>query len=391
MTRLLSAIIISSLLPVPALAMQDAGRPAATIPFELHRNKILLPVTIDGQGPLWFVLDTGAPVMVLTSRETAAGLGLEVQGQGRVSGAGEGAALTAGFTSADALSVGNISLGPSRLIVVDLAAQLASASGRLYHGIIGRPLFDRYVVRIDFSARRLELYEPATYEAPERATVIPIRLENGHPHFDTRVTTAGGDQVEVDLVIDTGARTALMLDATPGTSLVPPPGAVEMIIGHGARGPVRGQVAPVAAVALGDITLRNVQAAFAPDAVGVSPGADGNLGAEVLRRFTVTFDYRRSRMILESGRGLDDPYPVDLSGITFRAGGDDWRELSIGVVRDGSPAMRAGLQAGDRIVGVNGRPAPELEALERRFEESGRVTLDLLRDGRRVQVRLELP
>jgi regulator of sigma E protease len=54
----------------------------------------------------------------------------------------------------------------------------------------------------------------------------------------------------------------------------------------------------------------------------------------------------------------------------------------------GSPAAAAGLQPGDRIIAVNGRPTPTFGSVSRRIESSDgkRVTLTVLRNGRRVSV-----
>jgi regulator of sigma E protease len=55
-------------------------------------------------------------------------------------------------------------------------------------------------------------------------------------------------------------------------------------------------------------------------------------------------------------------------------------------VQSGTPAAAAGLQPGDRIVAVNGRPTSSFDAASHllRSSRGGKVTLAVLRDGRRV-------
>ena len=57
-------------------------------------------------------------------------------------------------------------------------------------------------------------------------------------------------------------------------------------------------------------------------------------------------------------------------------------------VTGGTPAAAAGLQPGDRIVAVNGRPTSTFDAVSHRITSSrgGPVTLTVLRNGRRVTV-----
>jgi len=60
----------------------------------------------------------------------------------------------------------------------------------------------------------------------------------------------------------------------------------------------------------------------------------------------------------------------------------------IGVLGDGSPAMRAGLQMGDRIVSVNGRPVPTWESLDIEVapKANREIALVIDRDGQRLDV-----
>jgi regulator of sigma E protease len=57
-------------------------------------------------------------------------------------------------------------------------------------------------------------------------------------------------------------------------------------------------------------------------------------------------------------------------------------------VESGTPAAAAGLQPGDRILAVNGRPTGSFDAASHliRSSRGGKVTLSVLRDGRRVIV-----
>jgi regulator of sigma E protease len=71
------------------------------------------------------------------------------------------------------------------------------------------------------------------------------------------------------------------------------------------------------------------------------------------------------------------------------SGGPSQRASSeVFAVESGTPAAAAGLEPGDRIVAVNGRPTSSFYATSRliRSSRGGKVTLSVLRDGRRVAV-----
>src|SRR5690606_4937560 len=63
-----------------------------------------------------------------------------------------------------------------------------------------------------------------------------------------------------------------------------------------------------------------------------------------------------------------------------------WVEPSVGAVNPGSPADRGGIEAGDRILGVDGQPITSwyefVEAIRSRPSE--RTEVALLRDGREL-------
>jgi len=65
-------------------------------------------------------------------------------------------------------------------------------------------------------------------------------------------------------------------------------------------------------VKLGSFTLKNVavQLSLDTEGAGASEENDGLIGGEIFRRFKVTLDYSRKRMILEPNKSFNDPYNV---------------------------------------------------------------------------------
>lgn len=162
-----------------------------------------------------------------------------------------------------------------------------------------------------------------------------------------------------------------------------------MLVGHGARGPVRGIVGRVTQVDLGSTTLTDVVTVFAEDALWATPGADGNLGTEVLRRFRVTFDYRQERMVLERLERLSGPDPLGLSGITLGAEGAAWDVVVVTDVRSHRLGWQVFAPATPLTRFDGARPA-SLEEVERRLQRAGPVRLRIKRGTEHVEVALDL-
>jgi hypothetical protein len=122
----------------------------------------------------------------------------------------------------------------------------------------------------------------------------------------------------------------------------------------------------------------------------VFTGATRNaLGLLYLRRYLVTFDFRRMKMYLKPGARLNEPYRSDLSGLGV------WRpegRTTIASVEKGSVAERAGVELGDVIEAIGERHAGEMSLHEIRelFTLSGTHTLRIARGDRKLDARLVL-
>ncbi len=83
----------------------------------------------------------------------------------------------------------------------------------------------------------------------------------------------------------------------------------------------------------------------------------GNIGGEILKRFTVTFDYAKQRMCLKPNKNYGAPMNYDRSGMWINGRHGDF---VVKYVMAGGSVDRAGLKLGDVITAVNGKPATTL-------------------------------
>jgi len=321
------------------------GGDATRVPFELIDNHIYIRAEVDGQ-PVRMIVDTGGLNLLLPA--AAARLGLTSAGKLAASGAGD-QKVDVALARGRELAVGDVRLARPVFYVLDLPS-LADISGEPFDGLVGFELFHRLAVRIDYPAQVLTLTRRESFSPPAGATIVPLELRDRTP-----IAAGSIDGLPARFTVDTGAGNSLTVNdpfsRANGLEARYHP-AFETITGWGAGGPARGKPVRFREIKLGDAAI--------PDVVGdlhtgdrgalADPDVSANLGAGVLRRFAVTFDYRDRKLYLEPGPALPrDSY--SRSGLWVMRAGDALRVVE---VLRGGPAARAGLARDDRIVAIDG-------------------------------------
>ncbi len=338
-----------------------AGQDRVSVPLEFKMNQVRLDAMVNGKGPFHLVLDTGMPIrgIILFSGERVDALKLGDSGQrAMIGGAGSEKGGQMAIVAPDvSVELGELKLPSMNAIVMPDRTGMPPGMD----GIIGGELFFQFAVRIDLKESRLDLIEPSAFEPPSGAAIVPLDHRGGMVFVDVGVTVGDGEPQTAHVVVDIGAGHAISLNTRKDGAFAPPKDAVEAALGHGVSGAIRGQEGRVRRLEIGGVAFENVVASFPIDA-HKNPGGmefhDGNLGEEILRRFTVTFDYEHDRMVLERGDEIDQPFEGDMLGI-----GSTWTKdgaFVIDTVLDGSAAAAAGLQVGDEIVKVDGRTFAEI-------------------------------
>lgn len=366
--------------PEIALEVSFPKSGVTEIPFRLQANRIHIDVRLKPDTPpLDFVLDTGAGSAILQRPEKAAGLDLKIVGEALVKGAGEGEPLKAQLAQGVEFHLGDFAVRNALLVILpkDAATPLADAP---WDGVLGREIFASAVVAIDWDKRLLRLYRPDLFSPPAAATSLPLRLDRGHCFVEAVVTLPGGQPQRVELVVDTGAHHALSL-ARPKFA-VPPTPFDNALLGKGMSGEIRGAWARIASLRLGDLVLENVVTSFPEEQhTTVSSGQGGNLGADLLRRFTTIVDYPHKQLHLIPGPAFRDPFVFSTSGLRLESVLKNGSFL-VAEVLPATPAAEAMIKKGDRLVALDGKSVASLG-----FDP----VQDLLRGepGRRVRLKLE--
>ncbi|HET7504723.1 MAG TPA: aspartyl protease family protein [Kofleriaceae bacterium] len=315
--------------------------------FDLINGQIFVDARVDGQ-PVRMLLDTGGANLV--TRAAAARLGLKVEGEMAMSGAGDHE-VGFGFTHAKTLQVGDATLANPVLGVAALDG-LSASQGEDIDGLIGYEMFSRVAVRIDYAACRLTLTAPSAFTPPAGATAVPFEIANHIP-----VVRGAIDGIAGRFWIDTGWRSSLttMAKFTRDRALAARFHArFETMTGWGVGGPLRTWPVRIREVTLGSVTVHDVVGGlFTGDkSVLTDPDAAAIIGTGILSRFVVTFDYAGRKMYLEPGAaGTRETF--DRSGLyLIRAAGG--HALRVAAVTAGGPAERAGVHVDDQITAIDG-------------------------------------
>jgi hypothetical protein len=362
--------------------------PVTQIGFRTVFGMVIIPVRINGSRELNMILDTGmsAPIVLLMHREMREELKLEGGQPVQIAGAGGQSAPEGQLHTGATVALEGIELPEQTIIVM---SEARDTSSWVQDGVIGKSIFDRYVVDIDFERSILSLYEPGSFQARGFES-IPTTLTSGIPTVEARVENENGKKVPVRLVVDLGAGHALSLQPeTKGLKL--PAKTITSIVGKGVQGEVEGRIGRIRNLRLGPFTLPSVVSSFAGKEAGTTcagqgPGADGNLGNQVLRRFRVVMDYPHQRILLSPRPGYDRPFEHNMAGLVLRQRRDG--SLSIRTVMEGSSAAEASLAPGDRIVAVDGREldSTRQEGLLDLFKQEGAtLRLTVERAGTRFE------
>jgi len=374
------ALVAGVMVTTATAAVAKPAPPLAHTPIVFTRNQVRVPISIDGSAPFQLILDTGMPSRGVLLRQTARvdSLGLEFPGADSLRGGGSGPAVAARVSTADHISVGEFDIADVPVIVLPGEGGLP----RDVDGVIGAELLEKFAVRIDVDERRMDLFDSGAFQPARGATIVPLRFRERSPFLDARVAVGTGVLIAADLAIDLGAGHSLWLNEGEDGRLAPPANAIATILGHGLSGEVLGSIGRVRRLEIGDIFFENVVAIF-PVAEHQHPGGfdfrDGFVGAELLTRFDVTFDYPAKRMVLERGVRFAEPFEYDMTGMVLNPQGLEKRLVD--AVLAGSPAEQAGVEAGDVLVAVDGEPVSALGP--------DRLTKAFRREGTEVRVTLE--
>lgn len=283
LTTLVIVLLLHAQEPPASLsgARFDVPAAGATLPMLDIGGRPMVDVLINGKGPFPFILDTGATFTAIDgalARELALPAGAEIGGEGtvRIDEVRIGDAVVHGFVAG---SIGGMLGG--------------LGGARPPRGVLSAAAFPGYLVVLDYPNRRVTI-TPGALPAADGRRVFEYHVDEPLPVIPVRIA---GHEYRIHL--DSGSPSGVMLPMKYASEL--PLAAPPVTIGQArtVAGTFPVQAATVnGAVEIGEYAVDVKEIRFSDLRPGAEPGI-GNVGAQVLRGFVVTFDAKNRRVRFE--------------------------------------------------------------------------------------------
>ncbi|HEY6444407.1 MAG TPA: PDZ domain-containing protein [Candidatus Acidoferrales bacterium] len=359
--------------PPPPLRFTFGGN-AAEIPATFIDSLVFLPVHVNQSEPSLFELDSTAAVSSIDP-DRAMEIGI-------------------GRTPVPLLNLSGVDISLGSLAETT-KKDFGAYVGRPYEGTIGNDVLADAVVEIDYARQTVRLYDPATYQYSGRGKSFHLNLSSGEPVVQAKFSESG-KMLDGSFAVDTALDASIVISGKFGQ-------AHHLRFAHARTIPAtdielgevqQPQFARIKQVSLGPYDIRDPIAVFSR---GDSPSESksrlaGRLGARLLRRFIVTFDYPHQRMILDPSSDFRADDLEDMSGLAIVATGSNLKTFEVTEVRSGTPGADAKIQKGDVIAGINDEAAADLSlaAIRNLLRQPGtKCKLLIQRNGQTLTVTLQ--
>lgn len=415
----------ASLLAQSGFFLQNSSK-KARIPFQLVNNLPIVQVEINGT-PLSFILDTGVKSTILFSLEAADSVQLRNTSRVKLQGLGAGGTVEALKSLNNKVKVGDVVDGDHELyIIFDSSLNFSPRMGIPIHGILGNEFFQNFIVKINYYSEVITVYDPKKYPLKrcKKCEDFPLNFVGSKPYISLKVASEEKEE-EVKLLVDSGSSDVIWLFDDYDFITESPKNYFKDFLGLGLSGNIFGKRARIPELIVGNYHLKEVNTSF-PEEDAILKARyyedrDGSVGGGFLSRFTVTFDYGNKVVRFKKNSKFKDPFNYNMSGITLEHEGmelvkkeqqasvnsnksnetDSFIRNSVSVttevhfslvpkyvvadVREDSPAALAGIQKGDEVISINGKPCYEykLYQLVELFssEEGKRISMEVKREG----------
>ena len=282
-----------------------------SIHFQLADSLIYMQASLNGSQPLRVILDTGSSFTVI-DESVLKMRGLQFVGEGDAYGPGEGATQKFAFANHTTLMFAGVNLSNQTVATLPLD-WFSRELGRSVDGFLGSNIFQNYVVEIDYANQVLRLHDPATFSYSGSGQRLPLQfLWDNIPSVQAEVVAQDGRAIQGTFLIDSGATAAVWLtrafrDAHPEFLSAEETIEVPNVVAVG--GELSARVGRLPAVILGTFEISMPLTQFSQNTSGIlaTPNLAGIIGAQMLQRFTVIFDYTHREMILEPNEHFSEP------------------------------------------------------------------------------------
>lgn len=308
---------------------------------------IVMPAQF-GHSTLSVIFDSGGQNLLTPA--AAKTLNLTTGGGGEFSGVGN-ESVAGSFANVGTVDASTAELSDQAAIVLALPYSVVHpAAGLDVQGLIGSEMLSNFKTTVDYAARTIA-FAPFDASASQSPQTVPFYTDGAHAYIPASI-----DGVSGYFGIDTGDGGGLTVfrQFAAQQGLFTSEG-IPFVSGGGVGGHIPGATYRAKTLTIGATTLQApiVQVTQAAAGAFASKSIAGNIGARILARFTVTFDYAHSTMTFVPNAHAADPFLGDRTGISLDQTQPGY--FSILSVAPNSPGAEAGLKPGDHIVAIGGK------------------------------------
>lgn len=388
---------------------KNPGNDRLTLPFEFSQNLIIIPARINHSEILQLVLDSGITNTIITGLAETDSIPFKTARKIKVGGLGDGTPIEAFYSKGNQIEIIHpedtlLDITGSNLDIYLLETdqfELSRQLGVRVNGLVGSDLFENFIISIDPINKEITFYNRENYnfkKSTRSFSKVPLKIKNEKAYIDVGMLQENDSALTVKLLIDTGASLSFWIAPIADSSIVLPKETVRSLLGQGLNGAITGVNGRVKKAQIGPYIFKNPIVSY-PDSSSVSGltlNADrhGSLGNDILRRFSVIFDFQDSAIYLKPNKWFKTDFTYNRSGMDVEKPHPMIPVYSIFSIIPGSPADQAGLKPGDQIESINYLSAYHLRLDDINsilYGEGGKsVFLRIDRNGEKLKVKFHL-
>lgn len=396
------------------------------IKFKLINNLIFIPINVNGV-ELNFLLDSGIAETLLFSLENK---DVDFKNIEKITfkGLGETVSVEALKSIKNNIKVGNHFTDHSHTIflVLDEEFNISHDIGIPVNGIIGYYFFKNHPIEINYIKKTITVYKDKSKfpKKINRFSDFPMSVELNKPYMNADVEMKH-DKQSSKLLLDLGNTDSVWLFPSLIKDFIYNRPNIDDFLGRGFSGDIFGKRSRINSLSIGKFKLDKPIASM-PDEYSIQhlrlvKDRKGSIGSEILRRFTIIFDYPEQRVYLKPNKYLGDPFLIDGSGLEVKQDGLLWEKEQVEVktsrittarneinvmdnnpdrfqykftlkpkflvsgTRKDSPAQKAGIIKNDELLKIDNKEAKDMTLnkihLILKTNVSRKIKLEIKRNG----------
>ncbi|MBN1926845.1 MAG: aspartyl protease family protein [Prolixibacteraceae bacterium] len=378
--------------PSSGFMFTNPKKKSITFEFKQISNLIVIPVSINGSDTMNFILDTGVRDPIITELTLVEELNLNYMKPIELRGLGNELVTQAYQSGDNTITLPGLEATHQKInVIIDENFQISQILGMPVHGLIGMNMFKNYIVQVNYQAEQIRLYKPQhfQYRPRKKDIVMPIHFVRNNPVIRADIIQDSGQVVPTVLLIDTGASDALWLSPYSNSNINIPENNIYSFLGVGLGGELFGYKGRIETLWIGGLPLDNPIVSY-PESEYINnvikqEQRHGSIGGEILRRYTLYFDYFNQRLIMRPNVDYRDKFYYNMSGLEIINPVPGIPVYTISNVIEDSPAWIAGFRENDQLIALNYTNHKDLSLndinLMLRQRQDKKIKMTVLRNG----------